>query len=45
MALPVGQPVPDFTLPSSEGGLITLSDWLSRGPVVLGTVRLAFTGG
>jgi peroxiredoxin len=33
--LAVGDRVPDFTLPSSLGQPVTLSDELKRGPVVL----------
>lgn len=40
----VGQQAPDFTLPSTAGGTLTLSEALKEGPVVLASVRLAFTG-
>ena len=31
----VGEPAPDFTLPNPNGELVSLSDLLSRGPVVV----------
>jgi len=33
--LRIGERAPDFTLPNQRGGMVTLSDRLSRGPVVL----------
>lgn len=43
-ALEVGQPAPDFTLPSAEGKPVKLSDLTAKGPVVLYTFIQAFTG-
>jgi peroxiredoxin len=34
-ALPPGSPAPGFSLPDADGGLYSLSEALSRGPVVL----------
>ena len=44
MVLAVGTAAPDFTLTSSLGEDITLSDALSRGPVALVFFPLAFSG-
>jgi len=35
----VGERAPDFTLPNQRGEMVTLSDRLSRGPVVLNFYR------
>jgi peroxiredoxin len=35
LALPVGAPAPDFTLPGADGCNVTLSEKLAQGPVVL----------
>ena len=37
--LKVGDQAPDFSLPSSLGGTVRLSDLLGRGPVVLAFYR------
>ena len=37
--LQVGDQAPDFSLPSSLGGMVRLSDLLRRGPVVLAFYR------
>jgi hypothetical protein len=37
--LQVGDQAPDFSLPSSQGGMVRLSDLLRRGPVVLAFYR------
>ena len=37
--LQVGDQTPDFSLPSSQGGMVRLSDLLRRGPVVLAFYR------
>jgi hypothetical protein len=37
--LRVGERAPDFALPSHRGGMVRLSDRLSRGPVVLSFYR------
>ena len=37
--LSVGERAPDFTLPNQRGEMVTLSDRLSRGPVVLNFYR------
>ena len=37
--LQVGDKAPDFSLPSSLGGTVQLSDMLRRGPVVLAFYR------
>lgn len=41
----VGDPAPDFTLPSSAGGSFHLVEQNAKGPVVLTTYLLDFTGG
>jgi hypothetical protein len=35
----VGQPAPDFTLPSAAGGQVSLAELRARGPVVLSFYR------
>ena len=41
--LKVGDPAPDFTLPSHLGGKITLSDYRGRKNVLLAFYPLAWT--
>lgn len=41
---PLGRPAPDFTLPSTAGGTITLSAQRGRSNVLLAFFPLAFTG-
>lgn len=41
----VGAPAPDFTLPSTTGGSISLSDFRGKKNVVIAFVVKAFTGG
>ncbi len=43
--LKVGDKAPDFTLPASTGGVVTLSQHLGKSTVVLGFFPAAFTGG
>lgn len=43
VALEVGQKAPDFTLPSSKGQEVKLSDLTAKGPVVVYTLIQAFT--
>lgn len=43
--LKVGDKAPDFTLPSTEGGKVHLSDVLGKGTVVVAFFPAAFTGG
>ena len=43
--LKVGDTAPDFTLPSTSGGSVTLSSFLGKKPVVLAFFPAAFTGG
>lgn len=43
--LRAGDLAPDFTLPSTAGGSVTLSEAVTRGPVVLHSYPFAFTGG
>ena len=43
--LKVGQPAPDFTLPSTTGEKIKLSDFKGKKNVVLAFYVLAFGGG
>lgn len=45
MTATVGQPAPDFTLPSTTGDRITLSEVLKERVAVLAFVHFAFTGG
>jgi hypothetical protein len=42
-ALEVGQKAPDFTLPSSKGQEVKLSELTAKGPVVVYTLIQAFT--
>lgn len=43
--LKVGDMAPDFTLPSTAGGKVTLSDFRGKKNVVLAFFPAAFTGG
>jgi peroxiredoxin len=43
--LKVGDKVPDFTLPSTEGGDVHLADYIGKSTVVLAFFPAAFTGG
>lgn len=43
--LKVGDMAPDFTLPSTAGGTVTLSSFRGKKPVVLAFFPAAFTGG
>ena len=43
--LKVGDPAPDFTLPSTDGTEVTLSSFRGKQPVVLAFFPAAFTGG
>jgi peroxiredoxin len=43
--LKVGDTAPDFTLPATTGGKITLSSYHGKSPVVLAFFPAAFTGG
>jgi len=43
--LKVGDPAPDFTLPSTEGGDVHLADYIGKSTVVLAFFPAAFTGG
>lgn len=43
--LKVGATAPDFTLPATTGGKITLSSYRGKNPVVLAFFPAAFTGG
>ncbi len=43
--LKVGDMAPDFTLPSTQGGRVTLSSFRGKNPVVLAFFPAAFTGG
>jgi len=43
--LKVGDMAPDFTLPATTGGRVTLSDFRGKSNVVLAFFPAAFTGG
>ena len=43
--LKVGDMAPDFTLPSTAGGKVTLADFRGKKTVVLAFFPAAFTGG
>jgi peroxiredoxin len=43
--LKVGDMAPDFTLPSTQGGKVTLSSFRGKNTVVLAFFPAAFTGG
>ena len=43
--LKVGDTAPDFTLPSTQGGQVHLSDFRGKKNVVLAFFPAAFTGG
>jgi peroxiredoxin len=43
--LKVGDEAPDFTLPSTAGGQVKLSDFRGKNTVVLAFFPAAFTGG
>jgi peroxiredoxin len=43
--LKVGDTAPDFTLPSTAGGTVKLSDFRGKSNVVLAFFPAAFTGG
>ena len=43
--LKVGDPAPDFTLPSTQGKPVTLSEFKGKKQVVLAFFPAAFTGG
>jgi peroxiredoxin len=43
--LKVGDMAPDFTLPSSQGGKVTLSSFRGKSNVVLAFFPAAFSGG
>ena len=43
--LKVGDAAPDFTLPSTAGGAVKLSDFRGKANVVLAFFPAAFTGG
>ena len=43
--LKVGDAAPDFSLPSTSGGIATLSSFKGKKPVVLAFFPAAFTGG
>jgi peroxiredoxin len=45
LTLKVGDTAPDFTLPSTAGGRVKLSDFRGKNNVVLAFFVLAFTGG
>jgi len=44
-ALKLGDKAPDFTLPDTQGGQVTLSKQLEKGPVILVFFPKAFTPG
>ena len=41
----VGDAAPDFTLPTTDGGSVSLSDYQGKNNVVLAFFPKAFTGG
>jgi hypothetical protein len=43
--LKLGDPAPDFTLPSTAGKPVSLSEYRGKQPVVLAFFPAAFTGG
>ena len=43
--LKIGDVAPNFTLNSTMGGKVTLSDYKGKNPVVLAFFTAAFTGG
>jgi peroxiredoxin Q/BCP len=43
--LKVGDRAPDFALPDTEGGTVTLSKLLAQGPVIVAFFPKAFTPG
>jgi peroxiredoxin len=43
--LKVGDTAPDFKLPSTKGGTVSLSDFKGKSSVVLAFFPAAFTGG
>ncbi len=43
--LKVGDKAPDFTLPATTGGKISLADYIGKKIVVVGFFPAAFTGG
>ena len=43
--LKVGDVAPNFTLPSTKGGKVTLADYKGKQPVVVAFFPAAFTGG
>jgi peroxiredoxin len=43
--LKVGDAAPDFKLPSTKGGTVSLSDFKGKSTVVLAFFPAAFTGG
>ena len=45
MAADVGQPAPDFSLPSNSGERVSLSEYKGRKHVVLSFHVFEFTGG
>jgi peroxiredoxin len=45
MPLKVGDQAPDFTLSSTAGAKVKLSDFRAKNPVVLAFFPAAFTGG
>lgn len=43
--LKVGDKAPDFSMPATTGGTISLSDYAGKQTIVLGFFPAAFTGG
>ena len=43
--LAAGDTAPDFTLPDTQGGKVTLSKMLEKGPVIVAFFPKAFTPG